>query len=255
MADFLGYAGKRVVIAGCHSGMGEATARLLLELGAEVHGIDYKPCALDLASFTRIDIRDEAQIAAGVAEIGGRIDALFNCAGMPGLFGAMEVMKTNFLGTRALTEAVMPLMDDGGAIASIASTAGIGWPTRLPTVLELVNTKSYAEGLAWCEAHPNEVSEGYVLSKEAVIVWTMALADELVARGIRINCTMPGPTQTPMWPHFEASAPAAILEAAAQPIGRRSTPEEQSGALVFLNSDAASYISGVALPVDGGRAG
>ena len=77
----------------------------------------------------------------------------------------------------------------------------------------------------------------------------------LIKRGIRINCTMPGPTQTPMMAQFEQATAASVLEAAAQPINRRSTPDEQAGPLVFLNSDAASYINGVALPVDGGFLG
>ena len=66
---------------------------------------------------------------------------------------------------------------------------------------------------------------------------------------------MPGPTQTPMMAHFEAAPKASVLEAAAQPINRRSTPEEQAGPLVFLNSDAASYINGVCFAVDGGFMG
>ena len=61
--------------------------------------------------------------------------------------------------------------------------------------------------------------------------------------------------QTPMMAQFEQATAASVLEAAAQPINRRSTPDEQAGPLVFLNSDAASYINGVALPVDGGFLG
>ena len=76
MSDLLGYKGKRVVVSGCFSGMGEATAKLLLDLGAEVHGLDFKPCGLPLASFNTIDLRDPATIEAGVATIGGKIDAL-----------------------------------------------------------------------------------------------------------------------------------------------------------------------------------
>jgi NAD(P)-dependent dehydrogenase (short-subunit alcohol dehydrogenase family) len=83
----------------------------------------------------------------------------------------------------------------------------------------------------------------------------MMMSTPLIKRGIRINCTMPGPTQTPMMKQFEAATAAAVLEAAAQPINRRATPEEQAAALVFLNSDVASYINGVALPVDGGFLG
>ena len=68
--DFLGYKNKRVIVSGCFSGMGEATARLLVELGAQVHGIDYKETRLDLASFNQVDLRDPAAIDAAIARIG-----------------------------------------------------------------------------------------------------------------------------------------------------------------------------------------
>ena len=89
----------------------------------------------------------------------------------------------------------------------------------------------------------------------AIILWTMLTSSQLIKRGIRINCTMPGPTQTPMMSHFESATKASVLDAFIQPINRRSTPEEQAGPLVYLNSAAASYINGVALPVDGGFMG
>ncbi|HYP62858.1 MAG TPA: SDR family NAD(P)-dependent oxidoreductase, partial [Acidocella sp.] len=100
MADLLSYAGKRVVVSGCFSGMGEATARTLLAAGAEVHGLDYKDTALDLASFTKVDLRDPASIDAAAAKIGGKVDALFNCAGLPQTFPPLDVMKVNYMGTR-----------------------------------------------------------------------------------------------------------------------------------------------------------
>jgi len=62
MLDFLGYRNKRVIVTGCYSGMGEATARLLVQLGAEVHGLDYKHSKLALASFRNVDLRDSSSI-------------------------------------------------------------------------------------------------------------------------------------------------------------------------------------------------
>jgi NAD(P)-dependent dehydrogenase (short-subunit alcohol dehydrogenase family) len=255
MADFVSYKNRRVIITGCFSGMGEATAKLLLQLGAEVHGLDYKDCTLPLASFTKVDLRQTASIDAAVQKIGGRVDALFNCAGLPQTFPPMEVMKVNFLGARYMTERVLPLIPRGGAVASISSTAGMGWSQRVPILMELVNTPSFETGLKWCESHADTVREGYQLSKEALVVWTMLSGSSLIKRGIRINCTLPGPTETPMMKAFEASTPKSVLDAVLEPIGRRSTPEEQAGPLVFLNSDAASYINGLALPVDGGFMG
>jgi NAD(P)-dependent dehydrogenase (short-subunit alcohol dehydrogenase family) len=255
MGEFASYRNKRVVVSGCFSGMGEATARLLCDLGAEVHGLDYKDSQLDLASFRRVDLRDPASIDAAAESIGGRVDALFNCAGLPQTAGALDVMKVNFAGTRRLTERVLPLMSAGGAIATISSNAGLGWSRRVPVLMQLLKTDSYEEAVQWCEANADTVREGYSFSKEALVLWTMMLSTPLIKRGIRINCTMPGPTQTPMMKQFEAATAASVLDAAAQPINRRATPEEQAAALVFLNSDAASYINGVALPVDGGFLG
>ncbi|GIX30209.1 MAG: 3-alpha-hydroxysteroid dehydrogenase [Porticoccaceae bacterium] len=250
--DFLGYRNKRVIVSGCFSGMGEATARRLLELGAEVHGFDIREPNLPLASFHAIDLRDPASVDAAVAAVGGPIDALFNCAGLPNTFPPMDVMKVNYIGTRHLTERVIPLMSRGGAVASISSTGGMGWSRRLPVLLEFAAVAGFEAAVAWCEAHPEVVAEGYSFSKEMVIVWTMLASQEFIERGIRINCTMPGPTRTPMSEHFDRASGRAIQEFFTQPIRRYSEPREQGDALVFLNSAAASYVNGVVLPVDGG---
>lgn len=253
--DILGYKGKRVIVTGCFSGMGEATARLLQDVGAEVHGLDYKDCTLPLASFTSVDLRDEQSIDSAVARIGGRVDALFNCAGLPQTFPALDVMKVNFIGTRHLTERVIDLMGEGGAVVTVSSNGGLGWSRRVPVLMQLIGAQGFNGALKWCEDNIETVREGYSLSKEAVIVWTMLTGAHLIKRGIRINCTMPSPTQTPMMAEFEAATSAAVLEAAAQPIGRRSTAAEQAGPLVLLNSAAASFVNGVCLPVDAGFMG
>ena len=256
MSDILGYKGKRVIVSGCFSGMGEATAKLLLELGAEVHGLDFRDSSLPLASFTNVDLRDPASIEAAVAGIGGKVDALFNCAGLPQSFPPLDVMKVNFIGLRHLTEQVLPLMGPGGAIASIASTGGLGWSRRIPTNMEFVTTKGYDAAVAWCEAHLEDVvKEGYSFSKENVIVWTQYMGAHLIKKGIRINCTLPLPTQTPMMATFEAASGKDVVAAAAEPMGRYSTPAEQAGGIVLLNSDLAGIVNGVVFPVDGGFMG
>ena len=255
MTDFLGYKNKRVVVSGCFSGIGEATARLLLQLGAEVHGLDYKPSKLDLASFRQIDLREPASIDAAAAAIGGKVDALFSCAGLPQTSPPLDVMKVNYAGTRRLTERILPLMGEGAAIASVASIAGLGWSRRVPVLMELLQIDDYEAAIKWCDAHPDVVREGYSFSKELIVVWTMMTATSVIKRGIRMNCTMPGPTQTPMMAHFEAASKPSVLEAAAQPINRRSKPEEQAAPLIFLNSSVASYVNGLAVPIDGGLMG
>jgi len=257
MSDVLGYAGKRVIVSGCFSGMGKATAELLLKLGAEAHGFDFKDVDLPLASFSKVDLRDPATIEAGVAAVGGKVDALFNCAGLPGGggFPPLDTMKVNFLGTRHLTEQVIPLMGDKGAIISIASTGGLGWSRRIPVHMQLLQTQGFQAGLEWCEANMDQVSEGYAFSKEAVIVWTQFMGAHLIKKGIRINCSLPSPTQTPMMATFHATSGKEVVDAAAEPLGRYTTPEEQAGPLVLINSDLAGVVNGIVLPVDGGFMG
>jgi NAD(P)-dependent dehydrogenase (short-subunit alcohol dehydrogenase family) len=257
MSDILGYRGKRVIVSGCFSGMGEATAKLLLDLGAEVYGLDFKDSALPLASFNRIDLRDPVTIEAGVASIGGKVDALFNCAGLPGggAFPPLDTFKVNFAGTRHITDCVIPMMGEGGAIVSIASTGGLGWSRRIPVHMELMQTNGFDGAMAWAEAHMDQVAEGYAFSKEAVIVWTQFMCAQLIKRGIRINCSLPSPTQTPMMDTFQATSGKEVIDAAAQPLGRYSTAAEQAGGVVLLNSALAGIITGVVLPVDGGFMG
>lgn len=250
--ECLGYRGKTVVVLGCFSGMGEATARWLLDLGAEVHGFDFRETSLELASFTLVDLRDPLSIDTAVKRIPGKVDALFNCAGLPHTSPPIDVMKVNYAGIRRFTEQVLPNIVEGGCIATISSRAGRAWSQRTPVLEELLSKDSFDGVVKWCELHPETVREGYVLSKEMIIYWTMSLSSQLIKRGIRINCTLPGSTQTPMTSHFDVASTEAVLKFALQPINRYSTPEEQAGPLIFLNSDLASYINGIALPVEGG---
>jgi NAD(P)-dependent dehydrogenase (short-subunit alcohol dehydrogenase family) len=207
-------------------------------------------------------LRDPASIEAGVAAIGGpnstnRVDALFNCAGLPGggAFPALDTFKVNFAGTRHVTDCVLPLMSEGSAIVSIASTGGLGWSRRIPVHMELMQTKGFDGAIAWAEAHMDQVAEGYAFSKEAVIVWTQYMCAQLIKRGIRINCSLPSPTQTPMMDTFQATSGKDVIDAAAEPLGRYSTAAEQANGVILLNSALAGIITGVVLPVDGGFMG
>jgi NAD(P)-dependent dehydrogenase (short-subunit alcohol dehydrogenase family) len=177
------------------------------------------------------------------------------CAGLPPTSSPLDVMKVKYVGTRFFTEAMLPLLSKGSAIAAISSTAGFGWSRKIPVIMELLKQPNYADAVKWCEGNMQTVAEGYSFSKECIIVWTMMTAAHLIKRGIRLNCTLPGPTETPMMKQFEVKSAPTVIEAATQPINRRSTPAEQAGPLVFLNSDAASYVNGVAFPVDGGFIG
>lgn len=246
------YARKRVVVVGCHSGIGHATARMLRDCGAQVHGLDWKPCDLPLDRFTHVDLRDTTSIDHAISAVESPVDALFNCAGIPPGALPLDVMQVNYIGTRELTDGLIPKMQAGSAIVNVASTGGMGWPHHLGDLRALVDLDSFDAAVQWCAARPELVTEGYRFSKEAVIAWTMMHSTVLISRGIRMNCTLPGAVQTPMLVEIEKVTPTAVIDQVAQPIGRRSSADEQAAALLFLGSDVASYVNGAVLPVDGG---
>jgi NAD(P)-dependent dehydrogenase (short-subunit alcohol dehydrogenase family) len=253
------YAGKRVVVAGGGgTGMGASVARIVGELGGEVHVLDLREPLTPAASFSRTDLGDPASIEDAVGQLGGPVHALFNCQGVSGTAPgtlSVDVLRVNFLGVRHLTELVLPFIPSGGAVASISSVGGLGWPQRLAEVLELLETDGFDEGLEWVEQQARgflaEVfPTSYAFSKEALIVYTMQRCVTSIAAGVRMNCSSPGATATTMSPDFPAER-VALTE---QPSGRKATPDEQAQPLVFLCSEGAGYVNGANIVVDGGNA-
>ncbi|MHB1486034.1 MAG: coniferyl-alcohol dehydrogenase [Acidimicrobiales bacterium] len=251
MDDVLGYKAKRVIVTGCASGMGEAVAGILNELGAQVHGIDVKqPAVTGLASFNTTDLREPGQIRASIDVIGGEFDALFNCAGLPTTFPDLDVMLVNFCGLRELTELVIPRLRSGGGIANIASVAGAGWLMNAARILELVATPDFASARTWCEKNVTG-GTAYSVSKEAINAYTAFRGFQLASSGIRLNTINPGPTDTPMMPAFIETNGKEFFETFPKPIGRNSRPDEQAWSMVLLNSPRNSYLMGQSLFVDG----
>jgi NAD(P)-dependent dehydrogenase (short-subunit alcohol dehydrogenase family) len=257
MEDVLGFAGKKVVVTGAASGMGQEAARILLELGAEVTALDIKPAALPVQHSLEIDLRDPASIEAAAREITGPVDALLSCAGLPGPpFSELDTMLVNFVGARHLAQQLIPAMRSGGSIGVISSGAAIGWQEHLPVLLELLQTDGFDEAVKWLEANEETWGwSGYVWSKYALDALAGWWAPDLMQQGIRINALNPGPTDTPMMPAFHALATKEIVDSAIGPVGRYSEPEEQAWPLVMLCSPRASYVTGEVLWADGGYAG
>ena len=121
--------------------------------------------------------------------------------------------------------------------------------------LPLVHTQGFEAGHAWCESHPVEIAGGYAPSKEALIIWTQWAALGLATKGIRVNAISPGPTDTPMMPDFIEQVGKEFMDNFPIPLERRARPEEQAYPLIFLNSRAASFITGENVNTDGGTMG
>lgn len=219
----LQYEGKRVIVSGAATGIGIAIARILVELGAEVHATDLeKPDVDGLASFTACDLRDPRQIDDTVKKIGKVVNALFNCACAPATSANLDVMLTNFSGTRHLTESVIANMIEGSAIASTTATTATVHDTS--SVFALLATRDADEARAWCDAYPDELDGARELAGEAINAYTVGRSSVLAQQHIRINCV---------------NAPPSVAETLAWP-------------LVFLNSPRASSITGQRLDLGGG---
>lgn len=256
MNNVLKYEGARVVVTGAASGMGAACAAALTELGAEVHAVDVQEVSGPVAAFHRCDLSDPDSIEATVAAIGGRVDSLFNCAGLPTNAPALKVMLVNFVGHRLLTETMLPLMPRGSSVGFISSAGGMGWMMNMATIPGLLATAGFAEGKQWCEEHADVYGDnGYGFSKEVINAYVSQRGFQLAPEGIRMNATMPGPTDTPMMPSFVESMGADYFESFPKPLGRNSTPEEQAWPLIMLNSPRSSYVTAAILMTDGGFAG
>ncbi|BBX15569.1 3-alpha-hydroxysteroid dehydrogenase [Mycolicibacterium duvalii] len=254
--ELVRYDGRHAVVTGCASGIGAAVARHLARLGARVTGLDRRAQESGSATtdFVPVDLADPGSVDAAAAAVGGEVDALFNVAGVSsGIGDPLLVMRINFLGMRQFTEALTARMPDGSAITNVSSLAASGYRDHARTTAGLLDTPSVQDGLQWCADHPDALADGgYRQSKEAIILYGMRKAVELGPRGIRVNCSAPGVTETPILDQLRSRYGQQYLDSFTAPLGRVSTAEEQAAVLVFLGSRAAGYITGQVVWADGG---
>ncbi len=246
------YQGKRVVITGAYSGVGAAAVELLSSLGAsEIVALDIKEPQGPITRFIETNMGDAAAIDAAVAAIDGPVDALFNNAAVAATIPAVEVMKINYLGPRRLSEAMLPKIPEGGAIAFTASIAGGQWPQRLAEIQEFLAIGEREKAIAWIEDHPELVGGGYEFSKECLQIYTMLSSKSSMAKGVRTNSLCPGPIDTPLLPDFKQTMTETVINwQIEQTHGKLASSEDVAKALVFLGCDASAFVNGVNLTAD-----
>ena len=256
--------GKVAMVTGATKtkGLGRAIAEKLAEMGAKVvltgrasskEGMEQNVADIKAkggeAMGVLVDVSDAAQVDAAIAEVlsaYGSLDILVNNAGVG--FGSAVLSKNtdkdwdanyavNVKGAMAMCKGAIPAMEKsgGGAIVNVASAAGIAASAGMP--------------------YP------YVATKHALVGATKVLALEFAPKGIRANVVAPGAINTDMLQQAYAAiaegAGISVEEAAKEenasiPLGRPAEPSEIADAIVYLASPAASYITGIALPIAGG---
>jgi NAD(P)-dependent dehydrogenase (short-subunit alcohol dehydrogenase family) len=257
--DGLGYRGATVVLTGGASGMGEAAARLLGQLGATVHIADITEPKAACASYTHVDLADPASVSTATAKLRdiGPIDFLFPIAGVPPhAVGALTCMLINYAGTRQFTEELLPALKDGGTVCLITSTAARGWQHHLAENLEIVALDTL-EIRGFYEANPDKLRDGYSPSKELLTVWIHQAAIDLAEqRRIRLNGIAPCATGTPFMEESAKVLGQAFMDAYPHPLlGRMPTGEEQAWSLLLLSSPLNAAVTGAVLATDQGNVG
>ncbi|MCU1365864.1 MAG: short-chain dehydrogenase/reductase [Ilumatobacteraceae bacterium] len=248
--DAFKYDGLRVVVVGAATGMGNAVARLVQDAGATVVAMDRADFELDGATIIRVDLADKASIEAAVGQCGGRVDALFSCAGVAD--GTPGIERINFIGHRHMIKEMIGagMLGRGSAIGLISSAGGLGWDrAALPELLDFLKIEDFDEAAAWC--HANGKAD-YRWSKQAVNTYVAHEAFELLKLGIRINAILPGPTDTPLAQANAATWLGFGTDYRAETGVAPSTPLEQAYPLVFLCSPAAAAITGITVVSDAG---
>jgi NAD(P)-dependent dehydrogenase (short-subunit alcohol dehydrogenase family) len=247
--------GKVALITGGSSGIGQAAALAFAREGANVAiaDVDAKGSEETIQRvkalggetvFIKADVSKALDVEATVNKVVatyGRLDCAFNNAGISGELGpTAECTEENWDRIIAIDlkgvwlcmkyEILQMLKQGSGAIVNTASNFG----------------------LVGCEAQP-----AYTASKHGVVGLTKTAALEYAKAGIRINAVCPGPTQTPLVDKVLAQRPEMANQMverimAMEPVGRMGKPEEIAEAVTWLCSDAASFVTGIAMPVDGG---
>ena len=246
---------KTIVITGSSSGIGAETARALRSQGARVIGMDRNDPTLTLDGFVKADLSEQSTIDAAIRQLPERFDALCNIAGVPGTARVDLVGRVNYLGVRHLSQQLVARMPEGGAIVNVASILGAEWPQRLARHKALAETPSFEAGLVYLAR--NEVAQEtcYQYFKEALIVWTHTQSQKwFLERGVRMNCVAPGPVFTPILGDFVAMLGDERVRKDAHRMKRPAYADEVAPVIAFLCSDAARWVSGINLPVDGGLA-
>lgn len=246
------YAGKRVVVTGAASGVGADLVPLLADLGAEeIITIDRNPTTLGSTNI-QADLSTAAGVDAAAAQVEGRVDVLFNNAGVAANFPIPVLFGVNVLAPRRLAEALLPQIPEGGTVVYTASMAGNGWPPNKDVILEILSIGDWDKTIAFIEERAEEFGDLYNFTKQVLQVHTMQVSKATIAKGVRSNSVCPGLIQTPLMVDFRATMGDQVIDWTASQTNGMATPRQIAEVLAFAGSDASSFLNGTNLLADGG---
>ena len=242
--------GRVALVTGAARGIGLATVQVLAQAGMQVVAFDLPGSAWEgvrqIGPKTPFEVEgdvgsaaDWQRVVAQTLQHFGRLDVLVNNAGIAGKLGPLvdcedemfdEVMRVNARGVfLGLKHGARAMKGRGGSIVNVSSVSGIGG---------------------------GRYTVAYTASKHAVVGITKLASAELVSDGIRVNAVCPAPTSTEMVFALERSRddPETVRRGLTQmiPMGRYAEPVEIANLILFLASDASSFMTGTAIPIDGG---
>lgn len=256
MKDYFNYKDKVCVVTGSSNGMGLATTKMLVDLGAKVYAVSRSETKVEgLAGCLKCNLSSKADVDRVFAQLPEQIDCFFGVAGLSGAkTDYVTTFNCDFTANKYITlNYLVHRMREGGSITFVSSTAGLNWREHRKEQNAVVHAEGW-EGTEKALGRLPEISPSnfaYIYAKRCICQFAAEQAVELGKRGIRVNTVMPGSTQSGMKDEFEKLAGGREALLAETGVAHRlASAEEMAGPIVFLGSDLCSFVSGVDFAVD-----
>lgn len=241
-------------VTGVASGIGAELAAILKARGHTVVGFD-KAKAAGVDRFIEMDLNDPASIEAAAAMVDTPLDGLCNNAGVPPRSGWEElILSANFLGQREFMQAMTPHLKPGASVVNMASRAGRDWLANAEQNKRLATLTRRDQLAEFVAAEGLNPTTCYNLTKQAMILWTFAMTEPLLARDIRINALSPAAVETGILDDFKRAFGDKVTDNISR-AGRAGSPKEIAEIAAFLLSPESHWIKGADIHVDGGMGG
>ncbi len=241
----------RALIVGAATGIGAAVVEKWKAKGFEVVALDIaNPANVD--QWLPVDLSEPAAIDEAVRQLSGTFDCLVSNAGLPPRDGLEEkILAVNFMGLVRCTTALLPMLNKGAAIVNTASRAGMAWRENIDQVKALMHVSNHNALHDFIAKEGIDPVRAYNLSKEALIVWSMAQTERLLELDLRMNTVSPAAVSTGILNDF-ASAFGDRMVKNVERVGRPGTADEIADVIVFLSSPESRWLKGVDITIDGG---